>query len=214
MNPQSQEVLKILERHYDGIGPALIYKSNFQLLVATMLSAQTTDNQVNKITATLFTKYPTPDKMAALSVEQLAEEIKGCGLYRNKAKNILAVAKILLNKYAGEVPDTREELMKMPGVGRKTANVVLANAFGIPAFGVDTHIFRVANRLALTESKNPLHTEEQLTRLIPKEKWNAAHHWLIWHGRRVCKAQKPLCAICPVNGLCEEFIKRGGGKDK
>ena len=206
MNPQSAEILKILEKCYDGIGPALIYRNNFELLVATMLSAQTTDAQVNKITAPLFAKYPTPDKIAALSAEELAEEIKGCGLYRNKAKGILAAVKILLNEYAGKVPDTREELMRLPGVGRKTANVVLANAFGIPAFGVDTHIFRVANRLRLTESKNPLQTEEQITRLIPVDKWNAAHHWLIWHGRRVCKAQKPLCPVCPVNCFCPSNI--------
>ena len=209
MNAHTQEVLNILEKHYHGIGSALNYRNNFELLVAVILSAQTSDLQVNRITASLFAKYPTPSKMSSLSEEQLALEIKSCGLYRNKAKNILATVKILLNEYAGKVPHTREELMKLPGVGRKTANVVLANAFGISAFGVDTHIFRVANRVGLTESKNPLQTEEQLTRLIPEEKWNAAHHWLIWHGRKICKAQKPLCSVCPVNCLCPGNINKG-----
>ncbi len=208
MNPQSQKVMEILEKHYSGSGTALIYRNSFELLIATILSAQTTDTQVNKITASLFAKYPTPADMAALSEEQLAQEIKGCGLYRNKARNILATVKMLLDEYAGEVPQTREELIRLPGVGRKTANVVLANAFGIPAFGVDTHIFRVANRLALTKSKTPRQTEEQLTGLIRKEKWNAAHHWLIWHGRKICKAQKPLCSDCPVSSLCPGKINK------
>jgi len=202
MNPHSQKVLEIFEERYRGTGPALIYRNSFELLVATLLSAQTTDMQVNRITAPLFAKYPTPAELAALTEEKLAEEIKGCGLYRNKAKNLVATARLLLEKHAGKVPKTREELMELPGIGRKTANVILANAFGIPAFGVDTHVFRVANRLALTESKNPLQTEEQLTAIIPREKWSAAHHWFIWHGRKICKAKKPLCPVCPVGGLC------------
>lgn len=204
-----QKVLRELETHYGKTTTALKYNSDFQLLVATIMSAQSTDDQVNKITAELFREHPDADSIALLSVEELQNKIKRVGLYRNKAKNILAAAKMLLEKYDGEVPRTREELMKLPGVGRKTANVVMSVAFGIPAIAVDTHVFRVANRIGLAEAKTPEETEQQLMKAIPKEKWAAAHHWLIWHGRKICKAQKPRCEACFLTPYCRYFKNKG-----
>ncbi|PKM87634.1 MAG: endonuclease III [Firmicutes bacterium HGW-Firmicutes-12] len=205
-NGNNRKILEILEYHYKDTTTALEYNNNFELLVATMLSVQTTDMQVNRITKGLFANYPTPQKMLSLTEAKLAEEIKGCGLYRNKAKNIIATVKILIKEHGGEVPANREALMSLPGVGRKTANVVLANAFGIPALGVDTHVFRVANRLGLVKAKTPYQVEEQLIKQLPREKWGEAHHWLIWHGRKVCRAQKPLCSDCALKDLCPSYV--------
>lgn len=202
MNANNKKIFKILEQHYQGSVTALEFRNPFELLVATMLSAQSTDNQVNRVTKMLFARHPDPRSVSRLSEEELAEEIKGVGLFRNKAKNILATSRILLEQYGGEVPADLEALTGLPGVGRKTANVVLANAFGIPALGVDTHIFRVSNRLGLVAAKTPEQVEKQLTEQLPRQKWSEAHHWLIWHGRRVCKAQRPLCAECPLAALC------------
>lgn len=198
-------VLKMLESEYGHTTTALNYKSNFQLLVATMLSAQSTDNQVNKITENLFRECPDARSFAALSLEDLEEKIKQVGLYRNKARNILAASKMILNDFGGKVPQTLEELTRLPGVGRKTANVVVSVAFGVPAIAVDTHVFRVANRIGLAEANNELNTELQLQKNIPREKWARAHHWLIWHGRKICKAQNPRCEICPVREYCQYF---------
>jgi endonuclease-3 len=200
----ADEVFKALEAQYGGIGTALNYETPFQLLIATVLSAQTTDAQVNRMTPGLFADYPDAGSMGKLTVEKLIEYIKGCGLYRNKAKNILAAASVLTEKYHGQVPESREELMALPGVGRKTANVVLSNAFGQPALAVDTHVLRVSNRLGLARGKDPLKVEEQLCQLLPNKLWGQAHHWLIWHGRKICKAQKPLCGECALRGRCEE----------
>ncbi|MCR4443205.1 MAG: endonuclease III [Peptococcaceae bacterium] len=202
MQERKQRVLEILEKEYRGAATALEFKNPFELLVAAVLSAQTTDRQVNRLTKSLFARYPTPGDMAGLSEEELAREIRGCGLYRGKARNILAAVRILLEKYGGEVPADREALMRLPGVGRKTANVVLAGAFGIPALGVDTHVFRVARRLGLAGGATPLQVERELTSFIPREKWAAAHHWLIWHGRKICRARSPLCARCPLMECC------------
>ena len=168
----------------------LRFRNPFELLIATILSAQSTDRQVNKVTERLFAKYPTPQDFLSLSEEELAEEIRGLGLYRNKSKNILQTCRILVEQYGGEVPAEREALEKLPGVGRKTANVVLSNAFGIPALAVDTHVHRVSNRLGLATSNNPLETEAT-DRRIPREEWSIAHHRLIWHGRRICSARNP-----------------------
>jgi endonuclease-3 len=198
------EVFKVLKAQYGGIGTALNYGTPFQLLIATMLSAQTTDAQVNRMTPGLFADYPDAERMKKLTEAQLIEYIKGCGLYRNKAKNILAAASVLTERYHGQVPENREELTALPGVGRKTANVVLSNAFGQPALAVDTHVLRVANRLGLAWGKDPLKVEEQLCLWLPPELWGQAHHWLIWHGRKVCKAQKPLCGECALRELCGE----------
>lgn len=202
MERRVEQIIMALEEEYRGAKTALEYNNPFQLLIATILSAQSTDNQVNKITRKLFSKYPSPEKLAKLSEAELANEIKGCGLYRMKAKNILATTRIIMDEYEGKVPPERETLMRLPGVGRKTANVVLANAFKVPALAVDTHVLRVANRLGLANSKNPLEVEKTLMEKVPQEKWSDLHHWLIWHGRKICKARKPLCVGCPVLVHC------------
>lgn len=205
-----QKVLEILESEYGNTTTALKFRTDFQLLVSTIMSAQSTDAQVNKITETLFREHPDAESFAALSLDELEEKIKKVGLFRSKAKNILATAKKILKEYNGEVPRTREELTQLPGVGRKTANVVMSVAFGIPAIAVDTHVFRVSNRIGLANAKNELNTEKQLQKNIPKEKWSMAHHWLIWHGRKICKAQNPKCEICALKKYCRYFIGRFG----
>lgn len=198
-------ILQILEQHYGKSTTALKFGTRFQLLVSTILSAQSTDVQVNKITKDLFTEYPDPKSFLKLSVKELENKIRKIGLYRNKAKSILATSKMLIEEFNSKIPNTREKLMKLPGVGRKTANVVLSVGFNKNAFAVDTHVFRVANRLGLTNSKNPLESEIQLMEVVPEKKWKKAHHWLIWHGRKICKAQKPLCEICPLKNYCKYF---------
>ncbi len=200
------EILQIMAKVYANDGPALEYASVYQLLVAVMLSAQTNDNQVNKITRQLFADCGTPEAMAQLSVPELEERIHTCGLYKNKAKNIIAATQLLLNEYGGQVPNTREELIKLPGVGRKTANVVLSVGFGLPALAVDTHIFRVAHRLGFSQGKTPDAVEADLCALIPREDWAKAHHWFIWHGRRICDSRRPKCSECPLAGLCPQLI--------
>ncbi|MDC7691049.1 endonuclease III [Vogesella indigofera] len=181
----------------------LEYATPFQLLIAVLLSAQATDVGVNKATRLLFPVAPTPDKMLALGVEGLEEYIKTIGLYRTKAKNTIATCRILLEQHGGEVPQQREALEALPGVGRKTANVVLNTAFGQPTIAVDTHIFRVANRTRLAPGKDVREVEDKLVRLIPAEYRLDAHHWLILHGRYVCKARKPECWRCIIADLCE-----------
>jgi endonuclease-3 len=197
-----KEVLRILEDVYGHTKTALNYKTPFQLLVATMLAAQSTDKRVNMITPKLFAKHPTAQSMSQLSEAELQDYIRSIGLYKSKAKNILQTSKILAEKYDGDIPSTREELVKLPGVGRKTANVVLSIAKNIPAIAVDTHVFRVSNRIGLANADNVLKTEKQLMENIPKEKWSQAHHWLIWHGRKICRARNPLCDQCPIAHLC------------
>lgn len=199
---QQQEILARLKEIYKNIGTALRFHNPYELLVATMLSAQSTDKQVNKVTIGLFEKYPDAAAIAALTPEELAEEIKSIGLYKNKSKNIVATSKILVEQYQGQVPADLDRLVELPGVGRKTANVVLSNAFDIPALAVDTHVFRVANRLGLTDSKDVLTSERQLMTLIPREDWSKAHHWLIWHGRLFCKARTPNCGQCKLVDIC------------
>ena len=157
---------------------------------------------MNKITEKLFPVYGTPEKLASLTPEELEPYIKSCGLYKNKAKNIVGLSKKLLSDFNGQVPKEREALMSLPGVGRKTANVVLAVGFGIPALAVDTHVFRVSRRLGLATANTPDGVERELCAIIPEEKWAAAHHWLIWHGRRICSMQKPKCEQCPLLNLC------------
>lgn len=197
-----RKIMDTLAAMYPDAHCELRFRNPFELLIATILSAQSTDRQVNKVTERLFAKYPTPQDFLSLSEEELAEEIRGLGLYRNKSKNILQTCRILVEQYGGEVPAEREALEKLPGVGRKTANVVLSNAFGIPALAVDTHVHRVSNRLGLATSNNPLETEKQLTRRIPREEWSIAHHRLIWHGRRICSARNPKCGICELAPYC------------
>ena len=206
--PDLQTVLKILhilEETYPEVHCELKHENPFQLLVATMLSAQSTDKKVNKVTRRLFSLYPALQDFLGLSREVLISHIREIGIYQNKATNILAVCRELKHRFGGEVPGTLEELVSLPGVGRKTANVVLSNAFDVPALAVDTHVFRVSNRIGLADSKDVFKTEMQLTEAIPREQWSRAHHWLIWHGRRVCHARKPACSMCPLTDFCRYF---------
>lgn len=202
------EILKRLEEHYPEAKPGLMFGNAFELLIATMLSAQTTDRQVNSVTETLFVKYPDVKSIAGSDLTEFEEAIKSCGFYHTKAKNIIAACRLLEEKFGGQVPQTMEELTALPGVGRKTANVVLSNAFGIPAIAVDTHVFRVSNRLGLADAKDAEKTEKQLREAIPEEKWSRAHHWIIWHGRRVCHARKPDCIGCFLNDICKYTKER------
>ncbi|MDE2387859.1 MAG: endonuclease III [Betaproteobacteria bacterium] len=181
----------------------LEYHSPFELLIAVILSAQATDKSVNLATRRLFPQANTPEKILALGETGLTEFIKSIGLYKTKAKNILVTCQVLIQEHHSKVPRTREQLEKLPGVGRKTANVVLNTAFGEPTIAVDTHIFRVANRTGIAPGKNVLEVELKLLKVVPKEFRHDAHHWLILHGRYVCKARKPECAICKINYLCE-----------
>jgi endonuclease-3 len=180
----------------------LQYKNPYTLLVAVVLSAQATDKGVNKATATLFEKADTPEKMLALGEETLREAIKTIGLYRTKAKNVIALSKALIEQHGGEVPKGREQLEALPGVGRKTANVVLNVAFSEPTIAVDTHIFRVANRTGIAPGKNPRQVEDGLEKIVPKKYKLHAHHWLILHGRYLCVARKPRCPDCLIADLC------------
>lgn len=185
----------------------LNHKTPFELLIATVLSAQTTDKKVNQVTEKLFEEYNTPEAILKLSQEELEVKIKEIGLYKSKAKNILGLCRSLIDNFHGEVPGTIEELMTLPGVGKKTANVVVSNAFNVPAFAVDTHVFRVSNRIGLANGKDVVEVENQLMKRIPKEEWIQAHHTLIFHGRRVCDARKPKCSECPINTVCKYYSK-------
>lgn len=196
------EMLQILEDIYIDSKPALKYNSEFELLIAVILSAQCTDVRVNITTGRMFPRYNTPEKMLQLTVSELEEQIKDCGLYKSKARNIHETCKILSSQYNSVVPSDFDELIKLPGVGRKTANVVRSILFDIPAIAVDTHVFRVSNRLRLAQGLTPLEVEKKLMKAIPQDKWSAAHHWLIWHGRLICKARKPLCHSCKLAELC------------
>lgn len=197
-----EKQLEILEETYRGAKPELIFRNPFELLIAVILSAQCTDKRVNITTARLFKKAATPEAILALGLTGLEEEIKDCGLFRNKAKNIMATCRMLVEEFDGKVPDDYATLLKLPGVGRKTANVVASVAFHHPAIAVDTHVFRIANRLKLAVGETPLAVEKGLMRNIPREKWSDAHHWLIYHGRRICKAKRPLCGECPLAAVC------------
>lgn len=197
------EIIKRLESHYFGAKPGLVYKNVFELLIATILSAQTTDKQVNAITGALFKKCPDAKSFCKLEQSEVEHMIKSCGFYKTKARNILKTCRILVQKYDGQVPKTKEELTALAGVGAKTANVVLSNAFGVPAIAVDTHVFRVSNRLGLAKAKDVIKTEKQLMKNIPKDKWSDAHHWLIWHGRKICAARRPDCENCFLADVCD-----------
>lgn len=201
----TQELLTELSRLYPDAQPALIYRTPYELLVAVILSAQCTDERVNKVTAVLFEKYDTPEKMLALTQEQLEKYIFSCGFYRNKAAHILSASQDIINKFGGEVPRTLEQLKTLAGVGQKTANVVYAVAFGGDAIAVDTHVFRVSNRLGIAKGNTPAKVEEGLRSAIPQSEWSKAHHYLIYHGRRVCHSQRPDCVNCTLKQMCEFY---------
>lgn len=198
-------ILKELERLYPDAKPALNYQTPYELMVAVILSAQCTDERVNKVTEKLFKKHNTPQTMLKLSQEELEKYIFSCGLYKSKAKHILSASADIVNKFGGSVPCTLKQLKTLAGVGQKTANVIYSVAFGGDAIAVDTHVFRVSNRLGLADADNPLKTEEQLKGVIPKSDWSKAHHWLIFHGRQICKAQKPDCDNCTLKEYCKFY---------
>lgn len=201
-------VLKILLETYPNAKAELDHTSPFELLIATMLSAQCTDVRVNQVTKGLFVELPIPEAIFDLDHSRLETLIKPCGLYQTKAKNIRATCEILCRDFKGQVPDSIDVLTTLPGVGIKTANVVASNAFGIPAIAVDTHVFRVSNRLGLVHAKDVHKTERDLQKRIPKDQWTKMHHVLIFHGRYHCKARNPQCATCPVAQYCLDYLNR------
>ena len=200
---ETGEIIRILSETYSGAKCGLNFSSPFELLVATILSAQCTDERVNKVTEKLFREANTPSGFLEMGEEKLNGYIKSCGLANTKASNIMKTCYTLCEKYGEEVPRTMEELTALNGVGRKTANVVMSNAYGIPAIAVDTHVKRVSNRLGLASSDDVNKVEMQLRDAIDEKYWSDAHHWLIWHGRKICSARKPKCEICPLASECD-----------
>ena len=197
------QILDLLEEAYPEAECALHHQNVFQLIVAVALSAQTTDKSVNQVTPVLFAQYPTPQALAEADPEDVAAYIKRIGMYKTKSKNIVAMAQKLCSDFGGEVPDDYDALISLPGVGRKTANVVLSVGFGQPRIAVDTHVFRVANRIGLVHEKDVLKTELALMEKIPEKRWSRTHHSLIFHGRQCCDARKPKCDVCPIHTYCE-----------
>jgi endonuclease-3 len=207
-----KNVLQWFEANAQSAATELHYDNPFQLLIAVMLSAQCTDKRVNTITPPLFEAYPTPEALAAASPDEVYEFIKSCSYPNNKAKNLVKMAQKLVNDFGGEVPADIDSLLTIPGVGRKTANVMLAVAFDVPAMPVDTHVFRVSNRLGLTDNaKTPLEVEKELVKHIPKELLSKAHHWLILHGRYVCTARNPKCEECGLREYCKYYEYKVNG---
>ncbi len=205
---RAAQVMEALRELYPEAKPELNFRNPYETLIATILSAQCTDKRVNLVTAKLFPKYPDAFAMARLTPEELEPMIRECGLYRNKAKNIVAASRALVDKYDGRVPGTRQELMALPGVGQKTAGVVLLAAFGDDQIPVDTHVFRVSRRIGLSDGNTPEKVEEQLRALLDRDIWSLGHHLIIWHGRRCCHARKPECERCLLNeGLCEKHLE-------
>ena len=204
---RAKEIVEKLSKVFTD-KPALNFSTPYELLVAVILSAQCTDERVNKITAVLFSEYNTPEKMVTLSQERLEKYIFSCGLYKSKAQNILKTSKDITEKFNGQVPDNLEDLKSLAGVGRKTANVVYSVAFGGNAIAVDTHVFRVSNRIGLVKANNVLSTEKGLMKILDKADWSRSHHYLIYLGRSFCKAIKPDCANCPISAECSKKIKR------
>ena len=208
-------ILERLARAYPGATTALHHKNIFQLLISVILSAQTTDARVNMVTPQLFEKYPTPDALTKASTRDVERIIKSIGFYHVKSKSIISAARVLDENFGGRVPKTMDELLTIPGVGRKTANVVLAVAFGQSAIAVDTHVFRVANRLALARATTPAKMEQALMKVVPKPHWGDVSQWLILHGRQVCHARNPQCADCVLHDLCpsaKHFLRISAGK--
>lgn len=200
------EILDRLDRTYPDAECALHHQNVFQLIVAVALSAQTTDKSVNQVTPALFAAYPDAFALACADPEEVSQYIKRIGMYKTKSKNIVGLAKVLAEKYDGQVPDDYDKLTELPGVGRKTANVVLSVGFGQQRIAVDTHVFRVANRIGLADGKDVLKTELSLMENLPEQRWSQAHHSLIFHGRNCCTARKPDCENCAISDLCEKHL--------
>lgn len=203
MSCKIQRIIETLRKLYPNVQTALAFSDPFELLVATILSAQTTDIQVNKVTPELFANYPDAQSLSLAEAADLEVLIKSIGLYKTKAKHLIQMARILVEKYNGQIPACRESLIELPGVGRKTANVVVSSAFDIPAIAVDTHVFRVSKRLGLSSGKDVLAVEKELMSVFARKDWNQAHHWLIWHGRLICKAKHPDCLKCQLRQDCD-----------
>jgi endonuclease-3 len=203
MKARTKKIVEFLKEAYPDAKCELNFETPLQLLIATILSAQTTDKKVNEVTKDLFKEYPDLDAFLTITNEELENRIKQIGLYRNKSKNLILMFRQLKEKFNGEVPQTMEEIMSLAGAGRKTANVVLSNAFNVPSIAVDTHVFRVSNRLGLANSENVLEVEMQLQMELPKKEWTLMHHLLIFHGRRCCIARNPKCGECPLIHLCK-----------
>lgn len=202
---EGEKILDILEETFPDARPELVASNPFEMLIATILSAQCTDVRVNKVTEGLFKDCPSPQDFLNLGQEKLEEKIRSCGFYKNKAKNILGACEILVADYDSKVPETIEDLMSLPGVGKKTANVVASTCFGVDAIAVDTHVFRTSNRLGLAKAKTVEETERQLQEILPKNRWTKAHHLLIFLGRRICASRKPKCEICPLQDHCHYY---------
>lgn len=208
MQKKYQAFVDYFEEHMPMAGSELVFRNPYELLVSVILSAQCTDKRVNMTTPALFERFPTPQAMADSTVEEIYSYIKSISYPNNKSKNLLGMAQALVSDFHGVVPDNLEDLQRLPGVGRKTANVMMAVAFKQPAMPVDTHVFRVANRIGLTKnSKNVLDTEKVLVKQLPREVLSKAHHWLILHGRYVCQARKPMCEKCGITGICDFYKK-------
>jgi endonuclease-3 len=199
-------ILDALQKKFPDARCELEFHTPFELLIATILSAQCTDERVNLVTDSLFAEANTPEAIIALGPIELENHIRSLGLYHNKAKNILQACRVLVEDFKGQVPEDIYLLRKLPGVGRKTANVVVSNAFGIPALAVDTHVFRVAHRLGIAKGKTPEKVEEELMHIFPRERWSLTHHLLIFHGRRICIARKPRCEECPITFICKTYL--------
>lgn len=202
---KAEKVYELLKEAYPDAKCGLDYQTPFQLLVSTILSAQATDKSVNNVTDKLYKEYPDLESFLTLSQEEIEQKIKKIGLYKNKAKNIYNMLRELKDKYNGNVPRTMEELISLPGVGRKTASVVLVEAFNIPAFPVDTHVFRVTKRIGIAKGNTADKVSDEMMKKLPKYKWHLSHHLFITHGRTTCTAQSPKCEICNVNKLCKEY---------
>lgn len=207
-NEDIKIILDKLEEDYPDAECALVHKNVYQLIIAVALSAQTTDKSVNLITPALFEKYPTPLELSKADISEVEECIRRIGMYKTKAKNIVGLAKELVDKHDGKVPEDYDALVALPGVGRKTANVVLSVGFGHQRIAVDTHVFRVANRIGLVKEKDVLKTELSLMDRVPEERWSKTHHSLIFHGRQCCDARKPKCEECSIKDWCEEYKEK------
>lgn len=202
------EIIMKLKKYYPDATCSLDFKTPFEMAIAVMLSAQCTDERVNKTTPSLFEKYSTPQAICDMDIKELERIIHPCGFYKNKAKSIKAMAKILVEKYEGKMPQTMEELMSLPGVGRKSANVIMLEAFNNPqGIAIDTHAKRIANRVGLSKESTPEKIEKEILKLIPKEYYQDVNHLLVWHGRKICDARKPKCNQCPINIYCQSFKK-------
>ncbi len=201
------EIIELLEAEYPQALCSLDYRSDWQLLFATRLAAQCTDERVNMITPELYTRYPTLQAMAEAEIEAVEEIIRSCGFYHAKARDIIEASKLLLSEYGGKVPDTMEELLKLPGVGRKTANIILGDIYKKPAVAADTHCIRLSNRLGLADTRDPYKVELRLAELIPQEKQSDFCHRLVLHGRKYCTARRPDCGACPLNGVCAKRLR-------